>query len=226
MQVEGKAHALREIAQIQAKAGDMRGALETAATIEDTSSKASALGAIAEAQVKAGDHAGAVMTRAQAQQAAAAIENADREADALRRIADAQATAGDVRGALKTATTIENAFKKADALRTIAAAQVTAKDSLGAARTFDQALEAAAAISNNVLGKAGAIALIGADRTEAGDMQGALAWAAAQSGDPVAKVSALVGVAVGVLQPAGRLGEARRLGDESYERLLPQWSNF
>ena len=55
---------------------------------------------------------------------------------------------------------------------------------------------------------------------EAGDVQGALAWAATLSGDPDAKVSALVGVAAGVSQPTGRLGSLSDTG------LLPRWSNF
>lgn len=141
------------------------------------------------------------------------------KAFALREIADAQAKVGDLRGALETAAAIPDASRKASALREIAAAQAMAGNSKEAARTFDQALEAARAIADN-LDRAIAVALIAADRSEAHDVQGALAWAATLSGDPVAKVSVLVGVAAGVLQPTGRLGSRSATG------LLPRWSNF
>ena len=239
-----KASALREIAAAQAKAGDRAGALanlqralETAATIEDVSSKAPILRGIAAAQANVGDRSGAGHTFQQARQAAITIEDASYKAQALYKIAAAQAKAGHVRSArltrlqaLQAAAAIEDASKKAAALREIAAAQAGTGDFKEAGQTFDRALEAATAIPITKdrfmmgdLEKPIAVALIAADRTKAGDVQGALAWAAALSEDPVAKASVLVGVAAGVLQPMRRLGEKYMSAEK---RLLPRWANF
>ena len=159
----------------------------------------------------------------EAQGTAAGFEDKEFRSMALRVIALWQVEASDVRKALATAATIEDASNKAHALWMVAAAQLTAKDSEGATKTYDEALEAAAAIpiTKEFLGEIAkpiTVALIAADRAEAGDVQGTLAWAAARTGDPVAKVSALVGVVAGVLKPTGRLSESVQ------KRLLPRWS--
>ena len=136
-----------------------------------------------------------------------------------------QSEANDVPGALATAALIDDIEGKAFALVAIAfgqtssgdqdAAQTAAGDMVGASRSFDQALENATRRRGGLEGAAAA-ALIAADRAQAGDALGARAWAATRAGDPMLKVGALVGVAVGLLQPTGRLGT------RSIEGLFPK----
>jgi hypothetical protein len=98
----------RVIAEDQANAGDIEGAKETAAGIEDANHRASAYRAIVEAQAKAGDIEGAKKT-------AAGIENTPHRASAYGLIAKAQAKAGDIEGAKKTAAGIEDGYNRVNA---------------------------------------------------------------------------------------------------------------
>jgi hypothetical protein len=71
---------LQEIAEVKLKAGDIKGALATAKTIEGDSRRSGVLSDIAVAQAKAGDIKAAFAT-------AKTIEDADDRSDALRGIA-------------------------------------------------------------------------------------------------------------------------------------------
>jgi hypothetical protein len=57
--------------------------------------------------------------------------------------------------------------------------------------------------------------LLAADRVDAGDLPGTLDWAAAHGNDAVAKTSALVGAAAGLLRPV------ERVGSRDVNQLLP-----
>ena len=110
---------LSEIAEAQAAAGDVSGALETAQTIEIADRRCRALRGIVEAQGAAGDVSGALET-------AQMHEDAGDRSLALSEIAEAQAAAGDVSGAqetlvlaLEAVQTIEYAAERSFALREI-----------------------------------------------------------------------------------------------------------
>ena len=55
--------------------------------------------------------------------------------------------------------------------------------------------------SRDALERPALIALISADRVDAGDLRGVLAWAATHESPPEAKAGALVGAASALLQP-------------------------
>src|SRR5207244_1416845 len=82
-----------------AAAGEVKGAVQTAATITNEHQKDSALRDIAVTQAKTGDVKGALQTAAKIQH--------DRDT-ALERIAWAQVNGGDVKGALQTAMSIKD----------------------------------------------------------------------------------------------------------------------
>ncbi|MBK6862417.1 MAG: hypothetical protein IPG91_02050 [Ideonella sp.] len=153
-----------------------------------------------------------------------ALQTADISADAsgkawaLRAIAEERAEAGDAAGAaaqtrelaLQTAATITDASDKAYALHAIAQAQAKASDVAGATRTWERAMAASAAElkrRHQSILEAEHIALMAADRVDAGDLSGTLAWAAAQGGNPVARFGALVGASVALLRPSSQLGQ-------------------
>jgi hypothetical protein len=78
---------------------------------------------------------------------------------------------------------------------------------MAAVQTLQQALDAVTQLSSDqILERAAVIPLLAADRVEAGDLPGTLAWAEAHRGDAAARVSALVGAAVALLRPSKRVG--------------------
>ncbi|SHI71203.1 hypothetical protein SAMN02744035_01330, partial [Thalassobacter stenotrophicus DSM 16310] len=138
---DGRAEALFFIAEAQAEAGDVAGALNTAQQIDRAWFRAVALASFSNAQSEAGDVSGSRVTIALALQAAQQVEDADGRAEVLYFIAEVQAKAGDVAGALNTAQQIEGATR-ASALRAIAEAQAKAGDVAGALSTAQQIEEA------------------------------------------------------------------------------------
>ena len=205
-------------------------ALQAAAAIPDAGRRPSALLSIAESQANAGDVRAGARTRELALQAAAAIATAASKVQALSEIAVAQAIAGDAENAARTREqalqaidTIFGASGKAGALRALAAAQVAARDTAGASRSFDQAFANAVKGEAHVLTRAAAIALIAADRAEAGDAPGARAWAVTHASDPTIKVGVLVGIAVGLMQPTGNLASRRMEGLVPKFTLSEEW---
>ena len=116
------------IAEGQAKAGDVEGALRTAERISNGYIRGSAFEEIAEAQTEAGDIEGARRTLLAAVATAERIPLAygSNRTSFLESIALAQAKAGDVEGALRTAERVPEANGRAKALARIAIALVQA----------------------------------------------------------------------------------------------------
>jgi hypothetical protein len=104
---------------MQAEAGQVEAARQTAQAIPDPDRRSTALLAIAEAQARAGQVEAALQT-------AQAIENPGRRSWALRTIADMQAEAGQVEAARQTAQAIPDLDRRSTALLAIAEAQARA----------------------------------------------------------------------------------------------------
>ncbi len=121
---------LREIALVQAKAGDLEAAIRTSELIQVDSWKGQVQKTIAAAQVKAEAESGDI---ASALQAANRISKA--ESSPLLTII--QAKAGDIAGAQKTTERLDGR-DKGDAQRAIAMAQAKAGDFMGAQKTVDR----------------------------------------------------------------------------------------
>lgn len=212
-----KANALKEIAVARAKTGDVKGALQTAVTIQNVGVRADTLYQIAVIQAEAGDTEGALRT-------AATIQRDPPKSWALRIIAIAQAKAGDIKGALKTAATIQSniykasAFYKASALMEIAVAQVKAGDQDEAAATFQEALRIAATIQDNRR-KTDALQRIAVAQAKVGDVKGSLETAAMIRIDS-SKASTLQEIAVSRVKAGdvkGAFQIAAIIQDESYK---------
>ena len=130
-----RARAFADIAEVQAKAGDIQGALATARGVESEYLRASVFADIAEAQAKAGDIQSALAT-------ARGVESESSRARAFADIAEAQAKAGDARGAAQSlsdaraaARGVEPESSRARVFADIAAAQAKAGDIQGALAT-------------------------------------------------------------------------------------------
>ena len=207
--------ALSAIAQAQARAGDIKGALQTVASLPSENSRAVALITIAEAQAKGGDRAGAAETFRLALQAAATIQDAPNKFYAFGEIAQAQAKSGDRAGAAETfrlalqaATTIQDEVTKSGILYSIAVAQARAGDGKGA-------LQTAGTIPNKGL-QALALPIIPQSQAQAGDMKGALETLAAMPTEykpgillGIAYAQAKAGDVQGALQTADAIQSGR-----------------
>ncbi len=107
-----KASVMRDIAEAQANAEDMKGAVQTAIAIRDSSERTSALKKAAETQVKTGDRATALQTLQQALLAATTIPENLARASALETIAELQTQAGDVQGTLQWSVNLHSPLRK------------------------------------------------------------------------------------------------------------------
>jgi tetratricopeptide (TPR) repeat protein len=180
--------ALRGIAVVQAEAGRVDAALETAALIGDEYLRTGAWREIAVAQARVGNREVANKLLGQVLQTVAAFKNVHLiRVDALIATAEAQAQIGDVSGALKTAVSVGNLRGKAEALRNIALVQVKGGDLQGAIVTADTIVD------DRI--KAQALRGIAAARAETGDRDGALQIAAGIR-DPYLKAGAFQKIAV------------------------------
>lgn len=133
-----KSTSLSDIAQAQAKAGDMAAATSTfeeSLRIATALKAPGALVSVATARAKAGDLEGAFRTAALIKKYNHKKSSQNFLSFALRGIAAAQAGNGDLVGALQTAFTIEGDVLKEYALRDIAVAQARAGDVTGALQT-------------------------------------------------------------------------------------------
>ena len=157
-----------DIAEVQAKAEDIQGALETARMVEGEDGRAKAFGHIAVAQAKAGDIRGALETTRM-------VEGEDYRAWAFGHIAVAQAKAGDIRGALETSQGVEHVQMNIWSFGHIAKAQAEAGDARGAAQSLSDAR--ATARGEQGYWRARAFLHLAVAQTRAGDTQGALATA-------------------------------------------------
>ena len=167
-----RAWTFRSIARVQAKAGDIAGALSTARSIGEDRPRAWALNAVAKVQAKVGDIAGALST-------ARSIGEGRPRAWALNAVAEAQARAGDSHGAarsiaeaLSTARSISDTVDRVFSLHHIAEAQAKAGDSHGAARSIAEALSTARSIGEDWQ-RARALNAVAEAQARAGDSHGA-----------------------------------------------------
>jgi hypothetical protein len=147
--------ALKGIAEAQAEAGDLEGALQTVhdlAVRNEMNSRDMApagMAKIAAAQAKAGDREGARATLQEALGLTHAIpdDNPNIKNNRFRAVAEGQAEVGDVAEALATIEVIrDDNNERAAALTTVAKAQAQAGDQAAARATFAKAAEAARAI--------------------------------------------------------------------------------
>jgi RNA polymerase sigma factor (sigma-70 family) len=109
-------HRRRDVAEGQAKAGDFKGALETAETINQDDARAGARAAVATAQAQAGDLKGAEET-------IAGIAVEVRKGEATRALVAAQIKAGKLTEAAATAGGITHEFSRVVALLALARAR-------------------------------------------------------------------------------------------------------
>ena len=162
--------ATRALAEIEV--GDIDAALATAGRIENRSYRIDTLALIITAQARAGD-------------IEAALETVEWDDFApvynggLRHIAVQQARNGDVADALDTVTGIEGPPFRVDALSAVAVAQAVAGDGDVARQTLNEALDAARLIEPTDIPWAWAQADVVAAMAEIGDVDGAMAVAAA-----------------------------------------------
>ena len=182
---------LAGLARIQAEAGDVQGALETATQISSNQAKGDALASIRKVQEQAGDREGEFRTRKLALEDDLSSWNRGRRNKAVVALAIALAEKGDIQGALDTVTDIRPhpmstdllSFEKqdqADALIDIAYTQAKNGDSTGALKTARsiESLQLPAdhlhAIPRTLNGKLQtAFRMIATAQVSAGDVEGA-----------------------------------------------------
>ena len=111
-----KDKAFEAIAELQAKTGEVKRAVETASDVKNDYRKVHALLGIAKAQAKAGDQQGAQTTFGKAIEIASSLKN---KHFALADIAEARAEARDVQGALNTSVLLPSDSRKAEVLAVI-----------------------------------------------------------------------------------------------------------
>jgi RNA polymerase sigma factor (sigma-70 family) len=157
-------HRRRDVAEGQAKAGDIKGALETAEAINQDDARAGARAAVATAQAKAGDFDGAAKTLA-------TIASEVRRGEAARALVAAQIKAGKLKDAERIAEGVTHDLSRALVLLALARAHHAAKDRDAAARFLQDALKVITVIEDNPQTDTRAVA------------EGALAEALADMGD-------------------------------------------
>lgn len=149
--------ALWQIGGSQAKTGDIKEALHTAAQIQSAYYKVATLSLIAEAQAKAGNKSDAKQTIAQA------LKISDEEDTSLAWIAAAQGRIGYLKDALLTAVRIENDGSfSGDKIREIVEAQIKAKNLKGALQ--------AAHIIKDAAKKGQALSIVAIAQADSGDI--------------------------------------------------------
>lgn len=200
-------------AQMKARAGDIKGALQAAAELKNDYQRAEALRNVATAQAKAGDKAGVASTFRLALQAALAVQDKFDKASAIQFIAGAQAQAGDAQGAFQTLATLKDEGEKESGLREIGTAQAQAGDVQGAIQT--------AATIQNVVWKGVILQHIAAAQARAGNVREALRTAATIQWDP-SKVKALREIVEGQAEAGdvkGALQTVATIQDKSEESI-------
>jgi RNA polymerase sigma factor (sigma-70 family) len=126
-------HTIGWVAITQAKAGDVKAALETAKAMEDDGARDYALANIAAEQANAGDVKGALAT--------AEGVSFNRRDWVMRAVSASQAAAGEFKDAAQTAEKIGDAASRAFALLAVAGAQVRRKDPEAAKKTLEGAVK-------------------------------------------------------------------------------------
>lgn len=186
-----KDKAFESIAELQAKAGEVKRAVETASAIKNDYRKVRALLGIAKAQAKAGDQQGAQTTFGKAIETASSLKN---KHFALAGIAEARAEARDVQGALNTSVLLPSNSMKAEVLAVIAEAQVKAGDLKGARETIRTSAQLAGSSRKSAI-----FTSIAEAQAKTGDMAGALESAIATSGLLIKVETADIQVAIQIV---------------------------
>lgn len=162
---------LRKIASVQAKIGDIEGAVQTVQSIKlDLRLKDSVLLNIAKAQATKGDIQGALRT-------ARSINNRKRAEQTRIEIIIIQADNEDIEGSLNTAQTIEDDFHRSSALQLIAKRQIKMGDLTAAKKIMEKTLQDALSLQSKT-GMGGQLATAAEEQAAMGDIEGALQTAA------------------------------------------------
>lgn len=200
--INHKAGAQGHIARAQAKAGDIAGALRTVTMMPDREDKADALSAIVFAQRKAGDPAGAERSYEQCRSIRADVEknhfDLSNVATNGMNAAQLAGRAGKWAEARKIA---EGGFNDGSLFGRFALN--------GLVYAYEEAGDYAGALEAVKLAKDPGTFFYGIGRAQAtdGDLVGALTWASAEA-SPKWKAAALIGIARGVLDRAGKATSA------------------
>jgi RNA polymerase sigma factor (sigma-70 family) len=210
-----KWHRFIDVAEAQAKAGDVKGAKETADLIEDNlGNRDSALARIAIAQVRAGDLKGAEET-------IASVSTDPWKGEALRTLAAAQAGAGKLKEAAKTAAGITDDLSRVVALLSIARAHRAAKDDKAAAELIREARKEVEGIEENEKTDTRAVAdgALAEGLAEAGDAKEArkLAGAIKKEMWRAGALWRVVKAQAGAGDVKGALETAKTIEDEPYQ---------
>ena len=163
-----RARALRNVASVQAEAGDVESARETALSIGDAQGRTDALVGVASASARKGDLGSALESFRIAVATARSNGTGDRRTRSLNKVALAQAAVGYTASARSTARSIDDIQGRIDALVGVASTLARQGKREDARRFFDLAVEDAGTIND---GYRRAIAL------------GVVAWAQAEAGE-------------------------------------------
>ena len=197
-----KAGAQGHIAKAQAKAGDIAGAMKTVAMMPDREDKADALSALVFAQRKAGDAAGAERSYQQCRSIRADVEKNHFDlSNAATNGMNAAQLAGRAGKWAEARKIAEDGFRDGSLFGRFALN--------GLVYAYEEAGDYAGALEAAKLAKEPGTFFYGIGRAQAadGDLVGALTWASAET-SPKWKASALIGIARGVLDRAGKATSA------------------
>ncbi|MDE3001547.1 MAG: hypothetical protein OXU79_20920 [Gemmatimonadota bacterium] len=167
-----RARALRNVARVQAEAGDLDSARATARSIGDVQGRVDALVGVASASAGKGDLGAALESFRIAVTAARSNGTGDRRARSLSRVARAQAAVGYTASARATARSIDDIQVRIDALAGVASTLAQQGRSEDAMAFFDLAVADAGSIMDGYR-RAIAIGKVAWARAEAGDEPGA-----------------------------------------------------
>ena len=188
----GNNWALGDIAEAQAARGDVKGALKTISAITEESDKLSPLFSVAEAQAAQGDVKGALQTASLFPEEKAGSGVWRTRTAVLNRIARAQAKAGDVEGALQTTLSAAGEVDWLNVGMVMNEAQANARSVDG-----KRWLQAVSRI-NTAWDRDIALRDIARAQAKAGNADAALSWAS-ELKSPEEKAFALFGVVEGTL---------------------------
>jgi tetratricopeptide (TPR) repeat protein len=149
------------IVEAQAKAGNIREALDLARSIKEDAWRAEAVRAVVEAQARAG-------SIKEALDLARSIKEDAWRGRAVRAIAEAQARAGHMREALETARSIKHEHARTEALSAVVTAQTKTGEAPEAGKILAEALDTARTIKEDSL-RASALRAIARAQLKAGD---------------------------------------------------------
>src|SRR5262249_40019483 len=184
------------IARAQAETGDLKGALRIAETLQGSFKQDQVLAHIAKAHVKAGKSPEAL-------EIVEKLRDGVQKDGVLREVVKVQIKDRDFKAARKTIDAIVYDLQRIEALLEMAKAQVKAGDQVAAQAAFQEAIERVKTPATlwhedgPMCASPSYLHLIMTARAEAGDEEGALAWADKQD-SPFLKSLVMAGVAEGL----------------------------